>query len=162
MDMMAEIPKEILELYANTQINILPETYLIIGIAEEEKECLKQALKDTGKDFLSTVSEGDMITLIISKREWESISENFTNPRVRGPFNILRLDTERECKVAGYLAFTTRLLAGMEVNARVISGYKRDYIIIKEEDLPTAVGILFKFTQNCRERIKKEPSSSTS
>ena len=148
MRVLEEIPRELLDFFAKTQIDVLDDDFLIINIAERS-EILKEMLRMVEGDFFTAVFEKNEVTLVMSKDVWNRFSTLFENPRVEESYKVLTLKNVLNRDKIGYLTLVTKLLAGVGISVGVISSFQREHLLIKKQDLSSALGILKRFFRDC-------------
>lgn len=123
------------------KIKVLNNDFLIIGIPIEHSDIIKRNIKYFN-DFFSLVDEKDEVTLIISDKDYDKIKNSIKGMKIEKNYKIIDLGVILNWNVVGFLAEITRRLAENNISIGVISGYRKDYLLVKKKDLKKAVKVL--------------------
>jgi hypothetical protein len=92
----------------------------------------------THPDAFANITDKDEITVIIDQSK---LGNNFV-PEYEKDWKILTLDVVLPMDTVGILARISGVLAERGISLMTISAYARDHFLIREEDMPVAIGAL--------------------
>ncbi|HEX8141959.1 MAG TPA: ACT domain-containing protein [Pyrinomonadaceae bacterium] len=135
---------DVAELLRRTRIEVAPATYFLIGLRHEEWTRLLEnpELSPRGDAPFMLLRDAREVTLLLDETDWRSMRHAARDARIEGGFRLLTLDLQLDWTVTGYLARITELLAGAGISVGALSSFSRDHLLIKQDDLATALRVL--------------------
>lgn len=135
---------DVTELLRRTRVEVAPATYFLIGLRHEDWERLLEnpELSPRGTTPFMLLRDEREVTLLLDESDWRTMRHAARDARVEGGFRLLTLDIELGWDVVGYLARVTGILAAANVSVGALSAFSRDHLLIKQDDLGTALRIL--------------------
>src|SRR5437764_3748848 len=82
------------------------------------------------------------VTLLLDEIDWRTMRHAVRDARVEGGFRLLTFDIELDWNVVGFLARVTEILSEANVSVGALSAFSRDHLLIKQDDLGTALRVL--------------------
>jgi hypothetical protein len=82
------------------------------------------------------------VTLLLEETDWRPMRHAVRDARVEAGFRLLTLDIELDWNVVGFLAYVTQILAEAGISCGALSAFSRDHLLIKQDDLGTALRML--------------------
>ena len=135
-------------LFAKTKIRCSRQRYIIVGLEKEFIRGYKFLHKI--KPFSSITIEKDEISLVVPERLWTKYFSYHKNVKYSGPYRLITFDTTIDLDVCGYFAAISKLMAESRVSIFPISTYKRDHIMVRENDCKKALAKLRYFIRKQR------------
>ncbi len=132
------------ELLRRTRVEVAPATFYLVGMRHEDWSRLlenPELSPRAGAPFMLLRDERE-VTLLLEEEDWRTMRYAARDARVEGGFRLVTLDVELGWNVVGYLACVTAILAGAGVSVGALSAYTRDHLLIKQDDLGTALRVL--------------------
>lgn len=123
------------------EVKVLDNNFLIVSIPIEHSDLIKRNAKHFN-DFFSLVDEKDEVTLIISDKDWNKIKNNIKNIKIEKNYKIINLGVVLDWNIVGFLAEITKRLTKNNISTGIISGYRKDYLLVKKKDVKKAIRVL--------------------
>jgi hypothetical protein len=135
---------EIAELLSRTRVEIAPETYFLVSMRHEDWARLLEnpELSPRGDAPYMLLRDRYEVTLLLDETDWRTMRHAAREAKVEGGFRLLTFDIELAWNVVGYLAMVTEILAGAGVSVGALSAFSRDHLLIKQDELGTALRAL--------------------
>lgn len=132
------------ELLRRTKVEVAPETFFMISLSHDDYRRLLEnpELSPRGKAPFMLLSDKHEVSMMLDQNDWQTMKHALRNAKVEGGFRFVTLNLELEWNVIGYYALVTKILADAEIAVGAISAFSRDHLLIKQEDLPTALQVL--------------------
>lgn len=86
--------------------------------------------------------DGHEVTLMLDDADLVNIRPGLTEAKIERAYRLLTFDIVLDHSVVGFMAEIARILAEAEVSILPISAYSRDSILIKQNQLATALRAL--------------------
>ncbi len=99
--------------------------------------------------FAALVVERDEVSVTVAESAWTG-SALAPGARVSGPFRAITLDIDVDLDVCGYLAPAATLLGEAGVSIVPQCAFLKDHLLVHEEKLEIAVGVLDDWIRSCR------------
>ncbi len=127
-----------------TRVNVAPASYYLVGLRHAEWARLLETpeLSPRPDSIFMLLRDEHEVTLLLEEEDWRTMHHAVRDARVEGGFRLVTLDIELEWTVIGYLARVTALLAGAGISCGALSGFSRDHLLIKQDDLAKALRVL--------------------
>ncbi|MBV9211372.1 MAG: ACT domain-containing protein [Acidobacteria bacterium] len=138
---------EIANLLSKTRVEVSPETYFLVSLRHEDWTRLLEnpELSPRGDAPYMLLRDKYEVTLLLDETDWRTMRHAAREAKVEGDFRLVTLDIELGWNVVGYLAQVTEILAGAGVSVGALSAFSRDHLLIKQEELGTALRVLGKY-----------------
>ena len=150
---MSELPAESIdnrsvaaELLSRTRVDVAPETYLLVSLRHEDwARVLENPELSPRRDaHYMLMRDRREVTLLLDETDWQTMRHAARDAKVEGGFRLITLDIELEWDVVGFLALVTKILAEANIAVGALSAFSRDHLLIKQDDLATALRVLGK------------------
>jgi uncharacterized protein len=132
------------ELLRRTKVEVLPATFVLVGLRHEDwRRLLEQPELSPRADApFMLLRDARETTLLLEEEDWLAMRHAARDARVERGFRLVTLDIELPWNVVGFLARVTEILAGAGVCVGALSAFSRDHLLIKQDDLATALRVL--------------------
>lgn len=133
-----------LELLRRARVEVAPETFYLVGLRHEDWARLLEnpELSPRVDAPFMLLKDGREVTLLLDETDWRTMRHVVRDARVEGGFRLLTFDIELDWKVVGFLAHVTHILADAQISTGALSAFSRDHLLIKQDDLGTALRVL--------------------
>lgn len=137
------------ELLRRTKVEVAPETFFLVSLSHEDYRRLLEnpELSPRGSAPFMLLSDKYEVTMLLDSTDWQTMRHAARMARVEGGFRLVTLNLELEWNVIGYYALVTKILAEAEISVGAISAFSRDHLLIKQDDLPTALQVLGEYVE---------------
>ena len=127
-----------------TRVEVAAASYAVIGLRHQDWHNLLQnpELSPRSDAPFMIFRDEHEVTLVIEEADWQRIRHAARDAKVEKNYRLLTLDIELPWSVVGYFARITEILAGAGVSIGALSSFSRDHLLIKQDDLPTALRVL--------------------
>ena len=131
-------------LLRQTRVRVAPPTYFLIGLRHEDWTRLLEnpELSPRADATFMILRDEHEVTLLLDESDWRTIRHAARDARIEGGFRLVTLDVELDWKTVGYLARITEILARSGISCGALSAFSRDHLLIKQDDLGTALRAL--------------------
>jgi uncharacterized protein len=137
------------ELLRRTKVEVAPETFFMVSLAHDDYRRLLEnpELSPRGTAPFMLLQDKYEVTMLLDQADWQAMKHVARNARVEGGFRFVTLNLELEWNVIGYYALVTKILADAEIAVGAVSAFSRDHLLIKQDDLPTALKVLGEYVE---------------
>ena len=132
------------ELLRRTKVEVAPATFVLVGMRHEDWSRLLEQPElspRAGVPFM-LLRDATEVTLLVEEEDWLVMRHALREARVEGGWRLLTLDIHLGWDVTGYLALVTAILAAASIPVGALSAFSRDHLLIKQDDLGRALGVL--------------------
>jgi hypothetical protein len=132
------------ELLSRAKVEVAHATFVVVGLRHEDWTRLlenPELSPRTGSNFM-LLRDPYEVTLLLEEDDWRAMRHAARDAKVEGGFRLVTLDVELPWNVVGFLARVTEILAGAGVSVGALSSFSRDHLLIKQDDLGTALRVL--------------------
>ena len=135
---------DIAELLRHARVEVAPATFYLIGLRHEDWARLLEnpELSPRADAPFMLLKDAHEVTLLLDETDWQTMRHAARDARVEGDFRLVTFDIELDWKTVGFLAHVTRILADAGISAGALSAFSRDHLLIKQDDLGTALRVL--------------------
>jgi hypothetical protein len=135
---------DVTELLRQTRVEVAPATYFLVGLRHEDWQRLLEntELSPRGSAPYMLLRDEHEVTLLLDETDWQTMRHAARDARIEGGFRLITLDVELGWNVVGYLARVTAILAAANISVGALSAFSRDHLLIKQDDLGTALRVL--------------------
>ncbi|HVF50641.1 MAG TPA: ACT domain-containing protein [Pyrinomonadaceae bacterium] len=135
---------DVTELLRRTRVEVAAATFFLVGLRYEDWKLLLEnpELSPRAESPMMLLRDGREVTLLLEEEDWRTMRHVVREARVESGFRLVTLDIELDWNVVGYLARVTSILAAAGVSVGALSAFTRDHLLIKQEDLGTALRVL--------------------
>jgi uncharacterized protein len=132
------------ELLRRARVEVAPETFALVGMRHEEWRRLLEnpELSPRAESNFFLLRDPFEVTLLVEESDWRAMRHAARDARVETGFRLVTLDVELGWDVVGFLAHVTAILAAASVPVGSLSAFSRDHLLIKQDDLGTALRVL--------------------
>ncbi|HEX8352156.1 MAG TPA: ACT domain-containing protein [Pyrinomonadaceae bacterium] len=132
------------ELLRRARVEVAPETFALVGLRHEDWARLLEnpELSPRAESNFFLMRDPFEVTLLVEESDWRAMRHAARDARVESGFRLVTLGVELPWDVVGFLAHVTEILAAAGVPAGALSAFSRDHLLIKQEDLGTALRAL--------------------
>lgn len=140
---------QVSELLRKTRVEVLPETYFVVSLTEEEFNKLLQHPHHSPrmKAPFMIFKDNWETTLVLDETDFNTCRPALDQAKIEGNFRLLSFDIELDFKVVGFLAEISRILAEAQISILAFSSFSRDHLLIKQNDLGKALIILGQYVE---------------
>ncbi|MEM8533233.1 MAG: ACT domain-containing protein [Chloroflexota bacterium] len=139
------------------QWSVRPEQFAMVGIDHRERLVVSQLIGHIRDSFFHMVIEPQEITLILTESDWRVLRPAFTRARTQYNYRLITFDDDLPADLVGFLATITTALAQTNVSVLAICSYARDYLLVQEQDLDTALQSIEQTVQQYRSSPTNTP-----
>ena len=132
------------ELLRRAKVEVAPETYVLVGMRHADWARLlenPELSPRAGANFC-LLRDPFEVTLLVEESDWRAMRHAARDAKFETGFRLVTLDVELGWDVVGFLAHVTRVLAEASVPVGALSAFSRDHLLIKQDDLGTALRVL--------------------
>jgi hypothetical protein len=135
---------EITELLRRTSVEVAPGTFFLVGLRHEDWARLLEnpELSPRGTAPYMLLRDEHEVTLLLEESDWRTMRHAAREARIEGGFRLLTFGVVLDWSVVGYLARVTGILAEAGISVGALSAFSRDHLLIKQDDLGTALRVL--------------------
>jgi uncharacterized protein len=132
------------ELLRRAKVEVAPETYVLVGMRHADWARLLEnpELSPRPESNFMLLRDPFEVTLLVEESDWRAMRHAARDAKTEAGFRLVTLDVELGWDVVGFLANVTRILAGAGVPVGALSAFSRDHLLIKQDDLGTALRVL--------------------
>lgn len=132
------------ELLRRTKVEVLPSTFVLVGLRHDDWQRLLEQPELSPRPNVPFMLLRDTheTTLLVEEDDWLTMRHATRDARVERGFRLVTLDIELAWNVVGFLARVTEILAAAGVCVGALSAFSRDHLLIKQDDLATALRVL--------------------
>jgi hypothetical protein len=132
------------ELLRRTRVEVAAATFVLVGLRQEDWRRLLEnpELSPRAEASMMLLRDEREVTMLLEEEDWRPMRHALRDARVESGFRLVTLDIELGWNVVGYLARVTEILALAGVPVGALSAFSRDHLLIKQDDLGTALRVL--------------------
>ena len=132
------------ELLRHARVEVAPETFALVGMRHEDWRRLLEnpELSPRAESNFFLLRDPFEVTLLVEEGDWRAMRHAARDAKAEAGFRLVTLDVELGWDVVGFLAHVTRILAEASVPVGALSAFSRDHLLIKQDDLGTALRVL--------------------
>ena len=126
------------------KLSVAPNTFFLISLSHQEWARLLEnpELSPRGSAPFMLLRDEHEVTLLLDETDWRTMRHAAREARVEGNFRLLTFNIELDWNVVGFLARITEILAGAGISCGALSSFSRDHLLIRQDDLATALRVL--------------------
>ena len=132
------------ELLNKTRVEVAPETFYLVGLANEQWTKLLESPELSPRMTAPFMIFKDRFetTLLVDEIDYGTMRHALRDARVERGFRLLTFDTVLDFAVVGFLAEISRVLAEAGISIVAVSAFSRDHLLVKQEKLAAALKTL--------------------
>lgn len=132
------------ELLKKTRVEVAPETFFLVSLRYEDwlKLLENPELSPRGTAPFMILRDAHEVTLLLDEIDYGTIRHAVRDAKTEGVFRLVTFNLELNWNVVGYFALISQILAEARIPVGALSAFSRDHLLIKQEDLPTALKVL--------------------
>jgi hypothetical protein len=140
----SEQQQTIQELLRRTKVEVLPATFVLVGMRHADWARLLEnpELSPRPDVPFMLLRDAHEVTLLCEEEDWLAMRHAARDARIETGFRLVTLDIELPWNIVGFLARVTEILAAAGVSVGALSAFSRDHLLIKQEQLATALRVL--------------------
>ena len=138
------------ELLASCRIEVAPETFSLVSL---DHAAFADVLRDAGISPRGAapffiLSDKYEVTLMLAEQDLRLAQHSFGKAKIESGFRLVTFDVVLDFGVTGFLAKVAELLADAGVPIIAVSAFSRDHLLVKQDDLRTALTALGSVNQD--------------
>jgi len=137
----APMDAEIARLLAGTALQVDPRGFVIVGVSPSYEVSMRKALAGVHAPFFVQYFPREQ-TIVLAEDEWTRVRPKFRGAREERGYRLISLEAAVNQNTTGYLTVLTDTLAGVGIQARVLSSFHHDHLLVPAERLDDAVAAL--------------------
>jgi hypothetical protein len=132
------------ELLRRTKVEVAPATFFLVGMRHEDwSRLLEQPeLSPRASVPFMLLRDTNEVTLLLEEEDWLVMRHAVREARVEGGWRLVTFNIVLDWNVVGFLARVTELLAAANISVGAVTAFSRDHLLIKQDDLGTALRVL--------------------
>ena len=136
--------ESVAEMLSRTKVEVAPATFVLVGMRHEDWSRLLEQPELSPRATVPFMLLRDVneVTLLLEEEDWLVMRHAVREARVEGGWRLVTLDIKLDWNVTGYLARVTELLAAANIPLGALTAFSRDHLLIKQDDLGTALRVL--------------------
>lgn len=136
-----------LKLLSSARVEVAAETFFLVSVRYEDWQRLLENPELSPRMTAPFMIFRDKfeVTLLLDEIDFAAIRHAVRNAKTEGNFRLLTFDIELDFSIVGFLAEISRILAEAAIPVVALSAFSRDHLLIKQNDLPTALKALGKY-----------------
>jgi hypothetical protein len=137
--------------WARTALKVWPEPCALASLAPGLLAEAAALVARAGGAFAALVLERDEVSVTLPWSLWRAAPLRARAAREDGPFRAISLDVDVDLDVCGYLAPAAARLAAAGVSIVPQCAFRKDHVLVREEQLGLAVRTLEELIAACRD-----------
>ena len=147
---MTEMPsKDMIPVFASTELKLHPQNFVIVSLPVKEKENVLEAFSQLTA-FNSITIDYEEISLILKESDWKTMIDRFPKSLCEGPYKVITFDIVLDLSLVGFLSVVSSILADEGISIYAVSTYLRDHILVKSKDAEKAIFRLEELIYKCK------------
>ena len=135
------------ELLRSAQVQVAAETFALVGMTRDQ---LLSLLSDSALSPRMTAPfmiymDPHEVTLILDDIDLTNMRPGLMEAKIENGYRMLTFNIVLDLSVVGFMAEVSRILADAGITILALSAYSRDSLLIKQDDLATALKALGPF-----------------
>jgi hypothetical protein len=133
-----------LKILKNSRVEVAPETFTLVSLRHEDWLKLLETpeLSPRMTAPFMIFKEKYETTLLLDETDFETLRHAIRDAKTERGFRLLTFAIELDFNVVGFLAEVSKILADAEISIVALSGFSRDHLLIKQNDLAKALKTL--------------------
>jgi uncharacterized protein len=135
---------DVAQLLRRTKVEVAPASFALVGVRHEDWKRLLEnpELSPRVDSVFMILRDAFEVTLLLEEDDWRAMRHAARDAKVERGFRLVTLDIELPWNVVGFLARVTEILATAGVAVGALSSFSRDHLLIRQDDLGTALRVL--------------------
>jgi hypothetical protein len=131
-------------LLRQARVTVAPPIFYLVGLRHAEWARLLEnpELSPRAAAVFMLLKDEHEVTLLLEESDWRAMRHAARDAQVEGGFRLVTFDIVLDWTVVGFLSHVTNLLAQAGISCGALSAFSRDHLLIKQDDLGTALRIL--------------------
>lgn len=132
------------ELLRGCRVEVAPEIFTLLSFKHTEFARVLDiaGISPRGASPFLIFADRHEVTLMLAENDLQSMRHAIGEAKMEGGFSLLTLDIELDLDVVGFMAEISAVLAKADVPIFPISAFSRDHLLIKQNDLASALAAL--------------------
>lgn len=135
--------------WAATSLRVWPDRYAFAAFSPREAARVLEAAARPKRAFVAVVVEAGEVALTVPWRAFAKSGLAGRADAVAGPYRVITFETSLALDLVGYLAPAAERLARAGISMVPQCGYRTDHLLVREQDLERAVGVLQSWIAAC-------------
>lgn len=134
----------ILELLKKTKVEVSPETFAVISLDSKGWGTLLEnpELSPRMQTPFMIFKDQWEVTLVLDEIDFGTVRHATRDAKVEQNFRLLSFNVDLPFDVVGFMAQISKIMAEAGISILPISSFSRDHLLLKQEDLATALKAL--------------------
>ncbi|MDR7521206.1 MAG: ACT domain-containing protein [Armatimonadota bacterium] len=132
---------EIARLLAATALRIDPRGFVVVGVSPFYEVSMRKAMAEVHAPFFVQFFPHEQ-TIVLAEDEWARVRAKFRGAREEGGYRLVTLEATVDLITASYLTVVTAALAEAGIEARVLSSFHHDHLLVPADRLDDALAAL--------------------
>lgn len=125
-------------IFAHLRWRVHPEPFVVAALDPREIRLAFQILVTTPARFAQLVIEPDTLTLAVPESSWRTIRRAFPTADALHDYRAIAFEVDLPPDLVGFMATISTSLAQAGVSLLAVCSYARDYVLVRDHDLPRA------------------------
>lgn len=138
----APVYPRVATLLAQHPWSVHPDRFVVVGLEPRLQRLALQLLVNTQASFFQCVVEPQEVTLVLPEHIWRELEPAFPHAREQLSFRLLQFNHDLPDDLVGFMAVVADALAQAGVPLLAVCSFSRDSLLVREDDLPTAIQAL--------------------
>jgi hypothetical protein len=143
------ISEKIRHILANSTLREHPDDYSLVMIDVDEQEMARELLKNL-KPYSSITFTTEETSVVLRSSDWKRLRDNFGKYDEESPYRLITFDIVLDLSLVGYFSVLASVLAENGISIYAISTYLKDHILVKKEDIESALQVLQRLIDDCK------------
>ncbi|MDR7484536.1 MAG: ACT domain-containing protein [Armatimonadota bacterium] len=132
---------EIARLLGGTSLRVDPRGFVVVGVSPLYEISMRKALAEVHAPFFVQFFPHEQ-TIVLAEDEWVRVRTKFPGARVERGYRLVTLEAAVDLNTASYLTVVTAALAEAGIEARVLSSFHHDHLLVPADRLDDALAAL--------------------
>jgi hypothetical protein len=133
--------------WARAKVLVWPERYVLATFPVDRLPEVAALVGSSRGGFVALVVERDEVSLTTSETSWGAARVGAA--RSAGPYRVVTVDVDLDLDLCGFLAPLATRLAEAGVAIVPQCAFRKDHILVRDEDLDSTVRVLESWIQSC-------------
>ena len=136
--------------WARAKVLVWPERYVLATFPLDRLPEVAALVASSHGGFAALVVERDEVSLTLSEGPWRA---GRVDGRSAGPYRVVTLDVDLDLDLCGFLAPLATRLAEAGVPILPQCAFRKDHILVRDEDLDRTVRVLQDWIRSCARAV---------
>lgn len=136
--------------WARAKVLVWPERYVLATFPVDRLPEVASLVSSSRGAFAALVVERDEVSLTLSEGSWRAARVDGPSA---GPYRVLTVDVDLDLDLCGFLAPLAALLADAGVPIVPQCAFRKDHVLVRDEDLDRTVGVVDGWIRSCARAV---------